>query len=387
MPQKTLHIFKAGNHTAMQGEHLAFSESDLAACAAAYNPSLHEAPLVVGHPTSDAPAYGWVQGLAATAEGLFATPQQVELAFAEAVSEGRFKKVSASFYKPDSPANPVQGVYYLRHVGFLGAQPPAVKGLKSVSFADSDADCVTVEFSEENTASIMVRMAGLFRSLRDYFIDKEGLEKADAIIPSWTADWLQEDAAIAAQAAAPSFQEPQPKEQPMLDPIPSPAVSGAPSALAANGGGTGAAVDPARVAQLEAQVASFQEAQRRHAAQSLVASYVAEGRVTPAQSTGLVEFMAGLSETADTVSFGEGQNASKLSQHSFMAAFLAKLPKQVDFGEQAADPHRVEGLSVQDAAREALCYQENLRKQGVVISTTDAVAAVKAGRHKETTHG
>jgi hypothetical protein len=45
----------------MSGQALAFSESDLQATVAAYDPAKHEAPLVVGHPTHDMPAYGWVQ--------------------------------------------------------------------------------------------------------------------------------------------------------------------------------------------------------------------------------------------------------------------------------------------------------------------------------------
>ena len=129
---KPIHIFKAGSHTAMSGATLAFSESDLQATARAYDPSKHEAPLVVGHPRADAPAYGWVKSLAYSENGLQAEPDQVDAQFAELVGTGRFKKISASFYPPESSANPVPGVYYLRHVGFLGAQPPAVKGLKQV---------------------------------------------------------------------------------------------------------------------------------------------------------------------------------------------------------------------------------------------------------------
>lgn len=140
-----IHIFRAGRHTAMQGRTLTFSDADLAATAAAYDPALHEAPLVIGHPAADAPAFGWVAGLRAGAAGLFAVPRQLEPAFAEAVASGRYKKVSASFYAPDSPHNPAPGVYYLRHVGFLGAQPPAVKCLAPVQFADDGEGCVTVE--------------------------------------------------------------------------------------------------------------------------------------------------------------------------------------------------------------------------------------------------
>jgi hypothetical protein len=123
---KPLHIFKPGTHTAMSGVAFEFSESDIAATVRAYDPILHEAPLVIGHPKHDAPAAGWVKSLSATAEGLNAEPQQVDAAFAEQLSKGSYKKISASFYHPDAPGNPVPGVYYLRHVGFLGAQPWAM---------------------------------------------------------------------------------------------------------------------------------------------------------------------------------------------------------------------------------------------------------------------
>ena len=132
---KPIQIFKPGRHTAMSGAVLEFSAADLAASAAAYDPAKHEAPIVVGHPTLDAPAYGWIKGLAYADSALDAQPDQVDAAFAEMVAAGRFKKISASFYAPDAPGNPVPGVYYLRHVGFLGAAAPAVKGLRAPSFA------------------------------------------------------------------------------------------------------------------------------------------------------------------------------------------------------------------------------------------------------------
>lgn len=377
MSQKTIHIFKAGQHTAMQGESLAFSEADLAACAAAYNPALHEAPLVVGHPAIDAPAFGWVHSLSATPEGLFAAPLQVEPAFAEAVSEGRYKKVSASFYKPDSAANPVPGVFYLRHVGFLGAQPPAVKGLQNVHFADTDADCFTVEFSESNTTSIMRRMAGLFRSLRDYFIDKEGLEKADAIIPSWTADWLQEDTAVAA-AQTPESSDFSEKEKTMPDTPKKGQKSPAPVQQQEYS---------VELEGLKQQLASFAEQARHTRAQSIVDKALAEGRLTPAQSTGLVSFMASLPEKG-SINFGEGDTAQSLPSFAYMSHFLSTLPVQVNFSEHSKDVHdSVDGLPLQEAAQAALSFQENMRKQGITVTITDAMQAVKAGKHKDQTHG
>jgi hypothetical protein len=148
---KPLHIFKPGTHTAMCGASFNFSESDLAATVAAYNPTLHEAPLVIGHPQHDAPAAGWVKSLSITAQGLIAEPQQIDASFAEQVAKGSYKKISASFYHPSAASNPVPGVYYLRHVGFLGAQPPAVKGLRPIELAEGEPG--VIEFTEGTTSS------------------------------------------------------------------------------------------------------------------------------------------------------------------------------------------------------------------------------------------
>ncbi len=132
----------------MSGATLQFSEADLQQTVAAYDPARHEAPLVVGHPAHDLPAYGWVQSLSFNEGAIDATPAQVNPQFADMVAAGAFKKISASFYSPASPANPVPGVYYLRHVGFLGAQPPAVKGLRNPQFADTEDGVLTFEFAE-----------------------------------------------------------------------------------------------------------------------------------------------------------------------------------------------------------------------------------------------
>jgi len=134
----TLKIFKAGHHVDSDGLPRRFTRDDLRIIAAIYNPARHEAPLVIGHPAQNAPAYGWVKRLRDTNGVLEAEVDQVDPAFAETVRSGRYKKISASFYTPDSPGNPVPGTYYLRHAGFLGATPPAVKGLGSAMFSGTE---------------------------------------------------------------------------------------------------------------------------------------------------------------------------------------------------------------------------------------------------------
>ncbi len=204
---KPLHIFKPGSHTAMNGARIDFSESDLAATVSAYDPALHEAPMVIGHPKHDAPAAGWVKSLAVTPSGLVAEPQQVDPAFAELVAKGSYKKISASFYHPDAANNPVPGVYYLRHVGFLGAQPPSVKGLRPIELADAEEG--VVEFGDYGHEL----NSDMWRRLREWFIGKFDKETADQVAPSWAIESLAEIARQPEPGAQPAFSEPnQPTE-------------------------------------------------------------------------------------------------------------------------------------------------------------------------------
>jgi hypothetical protein len=102
------------------GSELVFGVAGLAATVAAYDPAVHEAPIVVGHPAHDQPAYGWVKGLRIEDGGPVAELGDVDPDFADLVRARRYAMVSASFYRPDAPANPRPGIWSLRHVGSLG---------------------------------------------------------------------------------------------------------------------------------------------------------------------------------------------------------------------------------------------------------------------------
>lgn len=198
-----IHILKTGHYTDMYGRHYQFSESDLNDIMQTYDPTLHEAPIVVGHPRSDGPAYGWVGGVKRGSDGLSVEPRDVEPQFAELVKTRRYSKVSACLYGPDTPGNPTPGKYYLRHVGFLGAQPPAIKGLKPVTFADAGEDLIELsEWSQQTTAT-------LFSRIRDFIISQFGLEKADSTVPDYMIDSLRDEATrTATTEATPAFSDP-----------------------------------------------------------------------------------------------------------------------------------------------------------------------------------
>ncbi|WP_066546710.1 hypothetical protein [Sphingomonas sp. CCH15-F11] len=135
-----IRLFRPGTFTSNEGRVVSLSEADLAAIAAAYDPDADPAPLVVGHPRLNDPAYGWVGRLAVEDGELIADElDRVEPSFAETVREGRYAKVSAQFYMPGDPNSPKPDTWYLRHIGFLGAKAPGVKGLGTVQF-DGQAD-------------------------------------------------------------------------------------------------------------------------------------------------------------------------------------------------------------------------------------------------------
>lgn len=134
-------IFKTGQHTDSSGNQKEWSEKDLDKIVENYDPSKHEAPIVIGHPKTNAPAFGWVEKLKRIGDTLYAFPKQLAQEFVDMVNKGLFKKRSVSLY-PDGT---------LRHVGFLGAMPPAIKGLPDVEFKEGEnAFDYELEFAEIN---------------------------------------------------------------------------------------------------------------------------------------------------------------------------------------------------------------------------------------------
>lgn len=72
------------------------------------------------------------------------------------------------------------GVYYLRHVGFLGAQPPAVKGLRSIELAEAEPG--VIEFSESGvqTKSSAAALEAENKLLKAEFAQRENAARITA---------------------------------------------------------------------------------------------------------------------------------------------------------------------------------------------------------------
>ncbi|GAB1439705.1 hypothetical protein MASR2M36_24820 [Providencia sp.] len=138
-------IFRTGNFTAMDGRNISFSHSDLSEVADSYNPSVYLAPLTIGHPANNEPRLGEVRTMFVHGNSLYASAEFSD-ALKTNVKTGTYKNRSASFFMPNTPDNPRPGKFYLRHIGFLGAVPPAVKGMAPIQFAGIDANDEPLNF-------------------------------------------------------------------------------------------------------------------------------------------------------------------------------------------------------------------------------------------------
>lgn len=138
-------MFRAGPQISSTGQKLVFTENDLDQVVGSYDPSHHEAPLIIGHDQQDdTPALGWVRKIWRKGSELWGkvelTPKAEQL-----IKDGVFKKISSSFYLPEAETNPTPGKLSLRHLGLVSI--PAVKGLTAFS-EQSEQQTITIAPSE-----------------------------------------------------------------------------------------------------------------------------------------------------------------------------------------------------------------------------------------------
>ncbi|POD94215.1 hypothetical protein BV924_16430 [Pectobacterium odoriferum] len=178
---KVVNVFRSGTHKDGYGSTITISDADMGNTAAAYNAlsKTHgKAPLFLGHPRSDATSYGDIVGLAVAGNNMLALldpkPELVSW-----VKRGDINAVSMSYDPPDSQHNPYPGVYYPRHLGFLGpmnGMKPAIKNLEPLAFMESPEMPVTfsngsecVYFSEYD-AIVDKKQAGIDRLAREFSV-------------------------------------------------------------------------------------------------------------------------------------------------------------------------------------------------------------------------
>lgn len=310
-----IEVFRTGTHTDSAGNKKEWTEQDLDTIASKYNPAEHEAPVVIGHPKDNAPAFGWVEGLERKGSVLYAKTKDLVPEFVDMVKKGLFKKRSISLY-PDMT---------LRHVGFLGAMPPAIKGLADVAFSDSEA--MTIEFSGYR----MSLVGETFQRIREWIIEKFGSDVADKVISTYTVDELKREEQT--PEASQVFSDPA-KGGEDMGKVEELEVQLAARQKELTEFSEKDKEKDAEMARLRKEVADEKAKNRQADSTAFCEGLAKEGKLTPAMQPYALDFMEILGGI-ETFEFTEGEGKVKKAPLDAFKAFLTTLPKSVEFGEIA----------------------------------------------------
>jgi hypothetical protein len=379
---KWIEILKPGTFKDTAGREHVFTMDRLRGIERKFNEQTNEAPLVVGHPEMNSPAFGWAKKLKIVDDRLKALPHQVVPEFADAVNRGIYKYVSVSLRPDDS----------LRHIGFLGGMPPAVKGLAPVMFSE-DPGAITIDFTDgdlnlSESTFVVRRLQGVgwvLQRLRDMLIEKYDLETANKTIGQYDIDMLKEEP------------RPDPEEE----------VTSAPAAfsesIAPDRGkedksmakenekpATPGAEKPAEFAELQSENAALRqenEALKRGQVEGEVRNFVdkakADGKLLPKFARGITEILVSLKTAGGPeINFSETEKkpAAELLMN-FVESLASQLPlKEVAGNSGVQDESRSDFADVPtDPERLELHNKANALKEKEKIPYADAVRRVMKG--------
>lgn len=407
MNGKWFEVFRAGKQTDSAGSTKEWTESDLDTIVAKYNAqSAHEAPLVVGHPEHNSPSFGWVEGLKREGKILYAKAKDIMPEFAELVRKGTYKKRSISLY-PDMT---------LRHIGFLGGMPPAIKGLADIQFKSGE-QATTYEFEEPEKygRSPLQRLLGAFMDAmkagsgpksRAQFCADCSAQVCTSCCSTGAISMTEDKGAVIDPAKCTmcyacceactmmygpvngmsNYNE---KENEMKSEEVKTLVTDAVAAAVKPLNTQLAAFSEENktlkeeVAGLRKQIGETDEASARRELEQFCDSPEMRTRITPAQRSSIVTHMLTL-RNAEPLEFDDGQGGKcKKSQLEVYQESLKSLPEVVQFGEFAtggrANQTLVNGMDAQTLATRAREFQDSEAAAGRTVSMTQAVAHIKKG--------
>lgn len=349
-----IEVFRAGEQTDSSGNTRKWTSSDLEKIVENYNAKEHEAPVVIGHPKDNAPAFGWVEKLKMDGEVLLAKFKDLIPEFVEAVEKGLYKKRSISLY-PDLK---------LRHIGFLGAMPPAVKGLADIQFSEEEIE--TYEFADNQLGFKFETTGRIFQNLREFFIEKYDLESADKVIPQW---WIEEIKKIlvdnSSQSAVNAFCEKITEEITKM--------TKAENANNAEFAEQLKAKD-AELAKKQAEIEAMKAEKRQSEFNSFCEGLIQEGKLTPAQKELAVKCFEEALKPESYEFSEDGKNPMLESVKNLLNA----LPKQIEFGEHVKKEslNEVLGDDPGAIAQKALEFQQSEAQKGRIIRIDEAVQII-----------
>lgn len=320
-------VFRSGRHTDSAGNQQEWTDAHLDQIVANFD-AKDSAPVVIGHPKNDSPAWGWVESIKRDGTSLFAKFHQLAPKFIEWAKAGHVRNRSVKILST------AKG-FKLGHVGFLGAAPPAVEGMTPMQFSAEPGQ--VFEFSMPSGWSMSL-IARSMRRMRDFLIEKFGLETADRVAPAYEIESVEQ---IAAEATAEDRSQTRFNAPPNPE---SPTMTGAKTFTQAD---LDAAADRARneaEAKLAPQLKAAEFAKRTAANQAFVDGLIKDKdgkcRLTVAQAVGVAEFLSaleGIDQAQAEFTFTAADKAEKkVGMAQFAKDLLGALQPQLQLGREQA---------------------------------------------------
>ena len=376
-----IELIPVGTHVDSKGTKVTFTDADFAQAIANTDVSTDAVPIVIGHPKETSPAYGWGKDFKVENGRMYGLFRDVNTDFAEAVEKKSYPNRSISLGRND------KGLY-IKHVGFLGGAAPAIKGMAEIQF-NEDASEQVFEFNQAQAFStvgyLLNNVGNLFRSMRDKMIASDGVEAADRFFSEWEINSLQtasERINSQLDSTDNNFSETD-AEAAFVDGMVAAAQdklnaeqAAADAQTAAAAARTAAAAEFAeRNDQLAAENQQLKAQMARQAIHAQVAGWQQVGKLTPALSGGVAEFMAGL-DAVQTFEFSAANGTQAVSASTWFAEFVERL-SPIQLGVEQADgsytASPTDTASITAAAHE---YAKAQSDKGIEVSWTDAVIHV-----------
>ncbi|GEM_PF-3900075 len=185
-------LFMSGTHRTPHPKKVWTAEDVDAVFTASMVSSPEMIPLVIGHPENDLPVVGLLARSALVRQGegdkrVILIDDGSATFSTEALERYRkagYSKVSVKIKMPEM---------VIRHIGLV--TEAAVDELNSATFGEGDQP--GFEYAVFEAEALFGRdewrmpyVGGLFRNVRDFFIEKFGVEAADKVLPTWEIDNL-----------------------------------------------------------------------------------------------------------------------------------------------------------------------------------------------------
>ena len=343
-------ICRAGTWRDIAGREVAIDEARLDRIVAEHA-AADPAPVVVGHPEADAPAYAWIESLRRVGDRLQATLRDIAPAFREAVEAGRYAGRSIA----------LQGDT-LRHLGFLGGRAPAVPGLAPTCFASAPE--TVIAFADDDEEVLPGQQPNAHPdSPPAAEAEEDEVDDRDRVLSAPECDEEDGDRVELADREA---------------------------ALAA------------RETALLVREAAVAADDRRRAAEATVAPHVEAGRVLPAEQAALVALLAALGDERNTddegtagghatIAFASASGGEeRMRPAAILERFIEGLPRRVDYRTLAGGPvpgasafagtHEDAGKDSERIAAEARALMAAEAERGMSLTPAEAVDRARAKR-------